>query len=59
MGFYCGFVLFWLIGFLFFFLELRQMTIVVNLFIVVAEMVIIVSLVKATFPDFFTFLFKS
>lgn len=31
------------------------MTIVVNLFIVVAEMVIIVSLVKSTFPDFLHF----
>lgn len=31
------------------------MTIVVNLFIVVAGMVIIVSLVKSTFPDFLHF----
>lgn len=61
MGFIVGFVLFWLVGgffvvvfvsLLLFFLEPRQMTTVVNLFIVVAGMVIVVSLVKSTFPDF-------
>lgn len=49
MGLFC-FVLF---GWGIFFPEMRQITIVVNLFILVAWEIIVVPLVKSTFPDFF------